>query len=91
MGCEKSQEQEGGHKRGTEKQQQSSLSFIDGLMSSTEFGVGATFPEVQRKGCAWRRHAKDDSGAYAVLTEQGSSASQMTAAKVVDVLAPLPN
>ena len=28
---------------------------------------------------------KDDSGAYAVFTEQGSSASQMTAAKVIDV------
>ena len=33
---------------------------------------------------------KDDSGAYAVLTEQGSSASQMTAAKVKDVIARLP-
>ena len=32
---------------------------------------------------------KDDSGAYAVLTEQGSSASQMTAAKVMDVIAKL--
>ena len=32
---------------------------------------------------------KDDSGAYAVFTEQGSSASQMTAAKVVDVIARL--
>ena len=28
---------------------------------------------------------KDDSGSYAVCTEQGSSASQMTAAKVMDV------
>ena len=28
---------------------------------------------------------KDDSGAYAVFTEQGSSASQMTAAKVMDI------
>ena len=28
---------------------------------------------------------KDDSGAYAVFTEQGSSASQMTAAKVMGV------
>ena len=27
---------------------------------------------------------KDDSGAYAVFTEQGSSASQMTAAKIMD-------
>ena len=28
---------------------------------------------------------RDDSGAYAVFTEQGSSASQMTAAKVMDI------
>ena len=33
---------------------------------------------------------KDDSGSYAVFTEQGSSASQMTAAKVMDVLSRLP-
>ena len=32
----------------------------------------------------------DDSGSYAVFTEQGSSASQMTAAKVMDVIARLP-
>ena len=29
---------------------------------------------------------KDDSGAYAVFTEQGSSASQMTAANVMDII-----
>ena len=34
---------------------------------------------------------KDDSGSYAVVTEQGSSASQMTAAKVMDVIARLPD
>ena len=33
---------------------------------------------------------KDDSGAYAVFTEQGSSASQMTAAKIMDVIERLP-
>ena len=33
---------------------------------------------------------KDDSGSYAVFTEQGSSASQMTAAKVMDVFASQP-
>ena len=32
----------------------------------------------------------DDSGSYAVFTEQGSSASQMTAAKVTDVKTRLP-
>ena len=29
---------------------------------------------------------KDDSGSYAVFTEQGSSASQMTAARVMDII-----
>ena len=33
---------------------------------------------------------KDDSGSYAVFTEQGSSASQMAAAKAMDVTARLP-
>ena len=33
---------------------------------------------------------KDDSGSYTVFTKQGSSASQMTAAKVMDVRARLP-
>ena len=33
---------------------------------------------------------KDDSGAYAVFTEQGSSASQMAAAKIMNVIARLP-
>ena len=33
---------------------------------------------------------KDDSGSFAVFTEQGSSASQMTAAKVMDVISRLP-
>ena len=35
--------------------------------------------------------AKDDSGAYAVFTEQGPSASQMTAAKIMDVIVRLPS
>ena len=33
---------------------------------------------------------KDDSGSCAVFTEQGSSASQMTAAKVIDIISRLP-
>ena len=34
--------------------------------------------------------AKDDSGSYAVFTEQGSSASQMTGAKVMEIISRLP-
>ena len=33
---------------------------------------------------------KDDSGSYAVFTERGSSASQMTAAKIMDIISRLP-
>ena len=33
---------------------------------------------------------KDNSGSYAVFTEQGSAASQMTAAKVMDIISRLP-
>ena len=33
---------------------------------------------------------KDDSGSYAVFTEQGSSASQKTAAKVMDIISRSP-
>ena len=33
---------------------------------------------------------KDDSGIFAAFTEQGSSASQMTAAKVLDIISRLP-
>ena len=33
---------------------------------------------------------KDDSGSYAVFTEQGSSASQMTAVKFMDIISRLP-
>ena len=33
---------------------------------------------------------QDESGSCAVFTEQGSSASQMTAAKVMDIIARLP-
>ena len=34
---------------------------------------------------------KDNSGSYAVFTEQGSSASQMTAAKIMDIISRLPS
>ena len=33
---------------------------------------------------------KDNSGSYGVFTEQGSSASQMTAAKIMDIISRMP-
>ena len=34
---------------------------------------------------------KDDSGSYSVFTEQGSSASEMIAAKIMDIISRLPS
>ena len=67
------------------------LLFIGGLVHSKEFGVE---PQIQKyKGRVVLRGdiVKDDSGAYAAFTEQDLSASQMTVAKVMDVIALLPD
>ena len=60
-------------------------------MSFEKFWVGGKAPKVQRSSCTQRGDiVKDDSGSYAVFTEQGSSAPQMTAAKVLDIISRLP-
>ena len=52
--------------------------------------VGGKASKIQRSNCTPRWYCEDDSGSYAVFTEQGSSASQMTAAKVMDFISRLP-
>ena len=55
--------------------------FIESLMKCAEkFGSSDALGDT----------VEDDSGSYAVFTEQGSPASQMTTAKVMDVVARLP-
>ena len=46
--------------------------------------------EARTKGEKVHLASLDDSGPYAVFTEQGSSASHMTAAKVMDIISRLP-
>ena len=81
-----SQEQEGGYSGRTKRQKESPLDYTDGHMSRQECGVGTQITKTQRQSCTLMCIVKDDSGAYAVFTEQGSSASQMTAAKVIWML-----
>ena len=71
---DKSQKQERGDRRSKDEGRKSSLRLTDGQMSFVLRG------DI----------VKDDSGSYAVFTEQGSSASQMTAAKVMDIISGLP-
>ena len=50
-------------------------------------------PKLQKyegRAVLWGDIVKDDSGPYAVFTEQSSSGSQVTAAEVMDVIARLP-
>ena len=69
------------------------LSLADSGDEKFGFGKVPKVPEtlrnIQRCCVSWRRF-EDDSGSYAVFTEQGSSASHTTAAKVLDVICGLP-
>ena len=59
-------------------------------MSFEKCRIGGKAPKVQRSSCTRGHIVKDESGSYAVFTEQGSSASQMTAAKIMDIIFRLP-
>ena len=86
-----SEEQKGGHSGSTKRQQESPLCYIDGHLSSQKCGVRTKFQKYKGRVVLRGDIVKDDSGAFAVFTEQGSSASQMTAAKVMDVIARVPD
>ena len=79
----KSHEQKGRYSGSTKRQKESPLCYIDGHMSPQKCRVGTVnCRSIEAESCS--------SGANAVFTEQGSSASQMTAAKATDVVARLP-
>ena len=86
-----SQERKGGYSGSTKRQKKvhfASKMDICHLKKNAELE-----PKLQRyKGRVVLQGdiVKDDSGPYAVFTEQGSSASQITAAKIMDVIARLP-
>ena len=63
-----------------------SLCVVDGSLSSQEFVLEPQFQEYKGRVVLRGDIVKDDSGSYAVFSEQGSSASQMTAGKVMGVI-----
>ena len=60
-------------------------------MSSEKCWIGDKAPKVQRSNCSPRWYCKRQFWPNAVFTEQGSSASQMTAAKIMDITHRLPS
>ena len=85
MAADVSQEQKWGDRWNKDQGPYCSFCVVSGSLSSQEFRVGTTIPQIQRSSCTPRRHCEGWFRSYAVFTEQGSSASQMTAAEVMDV------
>ena len=91
MAADESRKQNGDDRWSKEWRQKSSFCVTDGSLSSQEFGAGfSNFKKYKGRVVLRGDIVKDDSGSYAVFTEQGSSASQMTAAKVMDIISRLP-
>ena len=76
--------------REAQRNKESPLCYIDGHMSLQKNAELDKTSEVIWSNRIPRRHCQRRLRTHAVFTEQGSSASQMTAAKVMDVVARLP-
>ena len=73
------------------KGRKSSFCLTDGHLSFKECRIGDNWHQKYTGRVVLRGDiVKDDSGSYAVFTEQGSSASQMTATKIMDIISRLP-
>ena len=85
MAADESQKQKRGESM---KQGMKGEKFIPCHLKNSE--LEPKFPKYKGRVVLRGDTVKDDSGSHAVFTEQGSSASQMTAAKVMDIISRLP-
>ena len=83
------QEQEGGYSRSTTRKMKVHFATLIDICHLKNAELEPNFQKYKGRVVLRGDIVKDDSGAYAVFTELGSSASQMTAAKVTDVIARL--
>ena len=91
MGFGKSQEQEGGYSGSTERKNKVHFaSLMDTRHLKKTRSWNHSYSSMKAEWCSGRDIVKDDSGAYTVFSEQGLSVSQMSAAKIMDVIARLP-
>ena len=81
MAADESQKQKRGDRWSKEWWQKRSLCVIDGHMSFGDAELETKHQTYKGRVVLRGDIVKDDSGSYALFTEQGSSASQMTAAK----------
>ena len=91
MTNDSSKQQKRGHQRCRERAKNSSFCNVEGHLSSQK--NSELEPQIQKYKCRIVLRGDivtDDPGSYAVFTEQGKCACQMTTAKVMDVIARLP-
>ena len=82
LAWDKSQKQIRGDRWSKDEGRKSSFCLTDGHLSFAECRIGESTKKYKGRVVLRGDIVKDDSGSYAVFAEQGSSASQMTAAKV---------
>ena len=87
---DKSQKQIRGDRCSKDVGHKSSFCSINGHMSLENAELEAEHQKYKGRVVLRGDIVKDDSGSYAVFTEQGSSASQMTPAKIMDIISRLP-
>ena len=68
-----------------EQGQKGAFCLTDGHLSSGECRIGEKHKKYKGRVVLRGDTVNDDSGFYSVFTEQGSSASQMTSAKVMEI------
>ena len=91
MAHDESQLRKIGHPRGTERGKDSSFCYADGrICHHRNSELEQKFQTYKGRVVLWGDMVKDDSDSCAAFTEQGSSAPQMIAAKVMDTIARLP-
>ena len=89
MATDESQEQKRGHSGSTQGRKTVHFATLMGICHLKNSELEPQFLKCKGRVVLQGDTVKDDSGPYAVFTEQGSSASQMTAVKKKDVIAML--
>ena len=90
MANDQDEEQKGGHPRGAKRAKNSPFAALMDICHLKNPELEPQFQKYKGRVVLPRDIVEDDSGSNAVFTEQGSSASQMTAAKVMGVISRLP-
>ena len=90
MAADESQKQERSDRSSKDQGRKAHCASLIDLCHLKNSELEPQFQKYKGRIVLWSDIVKEDWGSYAVFTEQGSSASQMTAAKVMYIISRLP-